>query len=140
MYSTAYNLWTFTWFVHFELPFRLKETEKIHTEGLPEFHSNIYFILFGSNVLNLSSPKEWTVTWLIWRHIRISLSINKEPCPESSLGKVLENLRFEQRKIFSSRKKFEPPFNRRLKFKLAVGTVHRKLWNMKTTFRLKIWL
>ena len=32
MYSTAYNLWTFTWFVHFELPFRVKRTEKIHTE------------------------------------------------------------------------------------------------------------
>ena len=29
MYSTAYNLWTFTWFVYFELPFRLKGTEKI---------------------------------------------------------------------------------------------------------------
>ena len=32
VYSTAYNLWTFTWFVHFELPFRLKGTEKIHTK------------------------------------------------------------------------------------------------------------
>ena len=27
MYSTAYNLWTFIWFVH------LKGTDKIHTEG-----------------------------------------------------------------------------------------------------------
>ena len=34
MYSTADNLRTFTWFVHFELPFRLKGTEKIHTERL----------------------------------------------------------------------------------------------------------
>ena len=47
MYSTAYNLWTFTWFVHFELPFRLKRTDKIHTEGLSKFHSNLYSILFG---------------------------------------------------------------------------------------------
>ena len=47
MYSTAYNLWTFTWFVHFELTFRLKGTDKIHTEGLSKFHSNIYSILFG---------------------------------------------------------------------------------------------
>ena len=46
MYSTAYNLWTFTWFVHFELLFRLKGTEKIHTERFSKFHSNIYSILF----------------------------------------------------------------------------------------------
>ena len=49
MYSTAYNLWTLIWFVHFELPFRLKGTDKIHTEGLSKFHSNIYSILFGYN-------------------------------------------------------------------------------------------
>jgi len=45
MYSTAYNLWTFTWFVHFEL----KGTEKIHTERFSKFPSNIYSILFGQN-------------------------------------------------------------------------------------------
>ena len=39
LYSTAYNLWTFTWIVHFELPFRLKGTDKIHTEGLFKFPS-----------------------------------------------------------------------------------------------------
>ena len=49
--STAYNLWTFTWFVHFELPFRLKGTDKTHTEGLSKFHSNIYSILFDFNTL-----------------------------------------------------------------------------------------
>ena len=48
MYSTAYNLWIFTWFVHFELPFRLKGTEKIHTERLSKFPSNIYSILYAS--------------------------------------------------------------------------------------------
>ena len=47
MYSTAYNLWTFTWFVHFELHFRLKGTEKIHTERFFKFLSNIYSILYG---------------------------------------------------------------------------------------------
>ena len=47
MYATAYNLWTFTWFVHFELPFRLEGTDKIHTERLSKFHSNIYSILFA---------------------------------------------------------------------------------------------
>ena len=51
MYSTPSNLWTFTWCVHFELPFRLKGTDKIHTEGFSKFHSNIYSILFGSIVL-----------------------------------------------------------------------------------------
>ena len=49
MYSTGYNLWTFTWFVHFELLFRLKGTDKIHTEGFSKFHSNIYSILFGGS-------------------------------------------------------------------------------------------
>ena len=39
-------MWTFTWFVHFELPFRLKGTEKIHTEGFLKFPSNIYSILY----------------------------------------------------------------------------------------------
>ena len=47
MYFTAYNLWTFTWFVHFELPFRLKGTEKIHTERFFKFPSNIYSILYA---------------------------------------------------------------------------------------------
>ena len=42
MYSTAYNLWTFTW-----SELRLKGTEKIHTEGLTKLPSNIYSILFG---------------------------------------------------------------------------------------------
>ena len=51
MYSTAYNLWIFTWFVHFELPFRLNGNDKIHTEGLTKFHSNIYSILFGNTVI-----------------------------------------------------------------------------------------
>ena len=45
MYSTAYNLWTFAWFVHFELPFRLKGTEK--------FPSNIYSILYGQILCGL---------------------------------------------------------------------------------------
>ena len=60
MYSTAYNLWTFTWFVHFELPFRLKGTDKINTEGLSKFHSNIYSILFECSIL---------VTWYRQRHV-----------------------------------------------------------------------
>ena len=46
MYFTAYNLWTFSWFVHFELLFRLKGTEKIHTERFFLFLS-IYSILYG---------------------------------------------------------------------------------------------
>ena len=49
MYSTAYNLWTFTWFVHFELPFSLKGTDKNHTERFSKFPSNIFSILFGYN-------------------------------------------------------------------------------------------
>ena len=49
MYSTAYNLWTFTWFVHFNLPFSLKGIKKIHTERFSKFPSNIYSILYGRN-------------------------------------------------------------------------------------------
>jgi len=60
MYFTAYNLWTFTWFVHYELPFRLEGTDKIHTEGLSKFHSNIYSILFECSIL---------VTWYRQRHV-----------------------------------------------------------------------
>ena len=52
MYSTAFNLWTFTWFVHFELLFRLKGTEKIHTERFSEFPFNIYSILYVWNTFN----------------------------------------------------------------------------------------
>ena len=59
MYSTAYNLWTFTWFVHFELPFRLKGTDKIHTEGLSKFHSNMYSILFGAAPLMIEQFKNY---------------------------------------------------------------------------------
>ena len=50
MYSTAYNLWTFTWFVHFELPFRLKGTEKIHTEILLIPLYIFYSLWFSHNV------------------------------------------------------------------------------------------
>ena len=39
MYSTAHNLWTFTWCVHFE---------KIHTERYFKLLSNLYCILYGS--------------------------------------------------------------------------------------------
>ena len=34
-------------YVHFELPFRLKRTEKIYTENFSKFPSNIYSILYG---------------------------------------------------------------------------------------------
>ena len=36
-------------FVHFELPFRLKGTEQIHTERFFKFLSNIYSILYDYN-------------------------------------------------------------------------------------------
>jgi len=50
MFSTAYNLWTFTWFVHFELLLRLKGTEKIHTERFSKLPSSIYSILFDYDI------------------------------------------------------------------------------------------
>ena len=54
MYSTAYNLWTFTWFVHFELTFRLKGTEKIHTARFSKFPCDIYSILFDISAVHRS--------------------------------------------------------------------------------------
>ena len=69
MYSTPYNLWTFTWYVHFELPFRLKGTDKIHTKGLSKFHSNIYSILFsiigGSSFDVIRTLKTWYQLYLL---------------------------------------------------------------------------
>ena len=45
MYSTAYNWWTFTWFVHFELPFSLKGTEKFIPRDC--LNSTLIYILFS---------------------------------------------------------------------------------------------
>ena len=45
-FTNAHDLWTFTWIVRVELPFRLKGTDKIHTEGLFKFHSNIFYSLW----------------------------------------------------------------------------------------------
>jgi len=65
MYSTAYNLWTFTWFVHFELPFRLKGTDKIHTEGFSKFiprnclNSTLMYILFSLDVIHMAKLAMW---------------------------------------------------------------------------------
>ena len=71
MYSTADNLWTFTWFVHFELSFRLKGTDKIHTERFFKFPSNIYFILYVDMSRDHTAfvwctvYSLWTFTWII---------------------------------------------------------------------------
>ena len=54
MNSTAYNLWTFTWFVHFV---QAELDWKIHTEGLSKFHFNIYSILFCWTSGIKKSPK-----------------------------------------------------------------------------------
>ena len=63
MYSTAYNLWTFTWFVHFEHSFRLKGTEKIHTERFFKFPS-IYSILYDCiTYLSLNTDVYWLVVY-----------------------------------------------------------------------------
>ena len=40
--------------MYFELPFRLKGTEKIHTERFSKLPSNIYSILYGYQVAKLS--------------------------------------------------------------------------------------
>ena len=85
-HTTAYNLWTFTWFVHFKLPFRLKGTEKMHTERLPVFPSNIYSILFGENIKTMQSFAK-TITNNLWNsklwELCIFLSVLVHPNPPS---------------------------------------------------------
>ena len=41
-----------------EVTFRLKGTDKIHTEELSKFHSNIYSILFEGFLSKLLAPKQ----------------------------------------------------------------------------------
>ena len=41
----AYNLWTFTWFVHFELPCKAERDWQNSYRGISKFHSHIYSIL-----------------------------------------------------------------------------------------------
>jgi len=62
MYFTAHDLWTFTWFVHFELPFRLKGTEKVHTERFSKFPSFYSLCLwtFPEAVKNDKSSKNFS--------------------------------------------------------------------------------
>ena len=83
MYSTSYNLWTFTWFVHFELPFRLKGTEK---KIIPRDSLNsplIYSILYGFN---------WTV-------IFNTLKYTKKKGTVENLNNFSLKTRPEQKKI-----------------------------------------
>ena len=100
MYSTANNLWTFTWFVHFELPFRLKGTEKIHTERFFKLPSNIYSILYvymfvclfpiniwTKNIINFKMFEEEMVAWketvvTVLLHKQIAMS-NLQAYPRS---------------------------------------------------------
>ena len=87
MYSTAYNLWTFTWFVHFELPFRLQGTDKIHTEEFSKFHSNIYSILFAYERSNTGTSGE-SNDFLI----KGGRLIRKIYTPESSINVIFLNI------------------------------------------------
>ena len=119
MYSTAHNLCTFTWFVHFEITFRLKGTEKIHTEKFP---SNIYSILYEFSVqavnLHLSefyltyyNGSSWLSAWtntLDWKRVLLTVKqpylkiiskeqyLNKEYRMGNSLNIVLFILRWQK--------------------------------------------
>ena len=45
VWCIAYKLWKFKLIVHFELIFRLKETDKIHTVGMLKFISILISVL-----------------------------------------------------------------------------------------------
>ena len=61
VWCTVYNLWTFTWSVHFELPFRLEGTDIIHTEGLFKFLSiHILCSVFRTYSVNGNRPLKST--------------------------------------------------------------------------------
>ena len=105
MYSTAYNLWTFTWFVYFELPFRLKGTEKIHTKRLSKFPSNIYSILFDYCSL-------FTKTTYFFLQFMISLPTQIKHIFDDFLTcqalwnfKLLNNILFLGFRVYKKRKK-----------------------------------
>jgi len=55
MYSTTYNLWTFTWFVYIELPFRLKKFPFRLKKFIPRdsLNSPLIYILFSLDISNI---------------------------------------------------------------------------------------
>ena len=57
MYSTAYNLWTFTLFVHFELPFGWKGLTKFIPRDC--LNSTLIYILFSLILPNKKEPKSF---------------------------------------------------------------------------------
>jgi len=85
MYSTAYNLWTFAWFAHLELPFRLKGTEKSHTEGLAKLNSNIYSFLFV-----YKETVFFTIKWKIENELWYSKNISDINCQPTFKNKIHE--------------------------------------------------
>ena len=48
MYSTAYNLWTFIWFL---TPFQAERDWQNSYRGISKFHSNLYSILFDKTTI-----------------------------------------------------------------------------------------
>ena len=58
--TVVHNLLTFTWIVHFELLYRLKETDKTHTEGLFKFLSILISVLW---LFLIFSPYTQRTNW-----------------------------------------------------------------------------
>ena len=105
MYSTAYNLWTFTWFVHFELPFRLKGTEKIHTERFSKFPSNIYSILYDCrpSIKKITFSKTFTMRKFFFleksNFLRFHCCLNLQVNVQRDRAKKLSIIKYLNEKI-----------------------------------------
>ena len=86
MYSTACNLWTFTWFVHFELPFRLKGTEKLIPRD--SLNSPLIYILFSMVTVPLKIKVLSSLN-----HVYIYIYIMYE-CPEAESNPMFINKKY----------------------------------------------
>ena len=79
LWCTTFNLWTFSWTVHFELLFRLKGTEQIHTEGsyFPSIIISvlclIYYLIISWQLYLISLIHD--VLNIIWRSLNSPLPL-----------------------------------------------------------------
>ena len=71
-----------------ELPFRLKGTDKIHTEGLSKFHPNIY------SILNVNCAAR-TVGLTILNNLTVVLDLTYQKGPKVLQGALKDSHNFK---------------------------------------------
>jgi len=92
LWCTAYNLWTFTWFVHFKCLFRLKGAKQIQTEGNSYFSSiliSVLWLFWSLKYLNIFSSYQmyyfgpWVRTYLCFLNLNPGVSLIYSGVPGS---------------------------------------------------------